>query len=39
MKEVLCRGDRQRSHVVLIDKELANQEACYCEYLEGKGKK
>ncbi len=33
MKEVLCRGDRKRSHVAIIDKELANLETCICEYL------
>ncbi len=33
MKEVLCRGDRKRSRVPIIDKELANREACICEYL------
>ncbi|HEX9024092.1 MAG TPA: hypothetical protein VF799_09655 [Geobacteraceae bacterium] len=33
MKEVLCRGDRKRSHVAIIDRELANQETCICEHL------
>jgi len=39
MKEMLCRGDRKRSHVAIIDRELANQEACYCERLEKNGMK
>ncbi len=39
MKEVLCRGDRKRSHVAIIDKELANLEACICEHLEKQDKK
>jgi hypothetical protein len=31
-----CRGERTSSHVAIIDKELANLEECYCEYIKTK---
>jgi hypothetical protein len=40
MKEEPCRSERSSSHVFIIDKELANREDCYCEFLKsGKSKK
>jgi hypothetical protein len=34
MKFSPCRGERSHSYVAIIDKELANLEECYCEYLK-----
>ena len=34
MKEASCRGGRASSQVAIVDKELANWEACYCEFFE-----
>ena len=33
MKYSPCRSERPGSHVWIIDRELANREECYCEYI------